>query len=100
MMQNEENAIYSQYGTRSVLGYWDGERIDALLAELRRIVDDGNGKRVDMTDLPHAEHIPAAFDSYTEEHPVWACDAAGRCLTGDAGTEIETIAEIAAALGL
>ncbi|QPJ64529.1 MAG: hypothetical protein G3M78_03595 [Candidatus Nitrohelix vancouverensis] len=78
------NRILSADGDET-LGFWDGEKIEDLEAELDRIEERYD---VNYNSLPHQKNIPEEFKGAVEkDYPVWACDKKGDCLVGD-GVEI------------
>ncbi|MBT6513795.1 MAG: hypothetical protein HOK65_03415, partial [Crocinitomicaceae bacterium] len=47
------------------------------------------------SSLPHRENIPEDFRLEVEkDFPIWTCDIKERCLVGDGGDDIKTVAEI------
>lgn len=85
------NRIYSADGDDHV-GDWDGECIDDLVKELDRIEE-----RIDpnYASLPHTANIPEELKpEIGKDYPIWTCDKKGRCLVGDAASEILTVDEI------
>jgi len=88
-----KNRIFSADG-EEVLGYWNGESIQDLVAELDRIEerDDAN-----YNSLPHHQNIPEDLLNQVEkDYPIWACDQKGGCLVGDGMTLTETVEQIRA----
>lgn len=86
-----KNRIFTADGDEHI-GDWDGECIDDLIKELDRIEE-----RVDpnYSSLPHSYNIPDDLkEEVGKDYPIWTCDKKGRCLVGDAGSEVMTTDEI------
>ena len=86
-----KNKIFSADGDEHV-GDWDGECIDDLIKEIDRIEE-----RIDpnYSSLPHSDNIPDDLkEEIGKDYPIWTCDKKGRCLVGDAGSEVMTTDEI------
>ncbi len=86
-----KNRIFSADGDDHI-GDWDGECIDDLIKEIDRIEE-----RMDpnYSSLPHSTNIPDDLKAeVAKDCPIWTCDIKGRCLVGDAGSEIMTVDEI------
>ncbi len=86
-----KNRIFSADGDDHI-GDWDGECIDDLIKEIDRIEE-----RMDpnYSSLPHSTNIPDDLKKeVAKDCPIWTCDKKGRCLVGDAGSEIKTVDEI------
>ncbi len=86
-----KNKIFSADGDDHI-GDWDGECIDDLIKEIDRIEERTDPN---YSSLPHRENIPEDLRLEVEkDFPIWTCDIKERCLVGDAGDDIKTVAEI------
>jgi len=86
-----QNRIFSADGDETV-GEWNGEDINDLVRELERIEE-----RVDANynSLPHTNNIPEDLrGSIEKDFSIWTCDKKGNCLTGEQGTDIESVDQI------
>ena len=88
-----KNRIFSADGDTHI-GDWDGECIDELIKEIERIEE-----RMDpnYSSLPHSYNIPDDLkNEIGKDYPIWTCDKKGRCLVGDAGSQVMTADEVRA----
>jgi hypothetical protein len=86
-----KNRIFSADGDTHI-GDWDGECIEDLVKEIERIEERTDPN---YSSLPHSYNIPDDLkNEIGKDYPIWTCDKKGRCLAGDAGTEIMTVQEI------
>jgi hypothetical protein len=86
-----KNKIFSADGDDHI-GDWNGECIDDLVKEIDRIEERTDPN---YSSLPHRENIPEDFRLEVEkDFPIWTCDIKERCLVGDGGDDIKTVAEI------
>ncbi len=85
------NRINSANGDE-MLGQWDGECIDDLVAELNRIEEFADPA---YSSLPHSRNIPEDLKNQVEkDYPIWACDKSGRCLVGRQADKVRHIDKI------
>ena len=86
-----KNKIFSADGDDHI-GDWNGECIDDLVKEIDRIEERTDPN---YSSLPHRENIPEDLRLEDEkDFPIWTCDIKERCLVGDGGDDIKTVAEI------
>ena len=86
-----KNKIFSADGDEHI-GDWNGECSDELVKEIDRIEERADPN---YSSLPHRQNIPEDLRLQVEKDlPIWTCDKKGRCLAGDNGNEIKTVAEI------
>jgi hypothetical protein len=86
-----KNKIFSADGDDHI-GDWNGECIDDLVKEIDRIEERTDPN---YSSLPHRENIPEDLRLEVEkDFPIWTCDIKERCLVGDAGDDIKSVAEI------
>jgi hypothetical protein len=86
-----KNKIFSADGDDHI-GDWNGECIDDLVKEIDRIEERTDPN---YSSLPHRENIPEDLRLEVEkDFPIWTCDIKERCLVGDGGDDIKTVAEI------
>lgn len=74
------------------VGDWDGENIDDLVKELDRIEE-----RIDANynSLPHNFNLPEDLrDQVEKDYPIWACDRAQQCLTGEHADKVISVDKI------
>jgi hypothetical protein len=86
-----KNKIFSADGDDHI-GDWNGECIDDLVKEIDRIEERTDPN---YSSLPHRENIPEDLRLEVEkDFPIWTCDIKEKCLVGDGGDDIKTVAEI------
>ena len=86
-----KNKIFSADGDDHI-GDWNGECIDDLVKEIDRIEERTDPN---YSSLPHRGNIPEDLRLEVEkDFPIWTCDIKERCLVGDGGDDIKTVAEI------